>query len=106
MNQVLQNSFSSDIFAIIISLILGVGIAIIYVRYLRRLRTPPHERTSIDTYGLLIFGVIAILIGLSGITFLFCVYFDISTIIVFILSLLVFTALFVFSARRGYKKSL
>ena len=88
-------------------LILGVGIAILYVRYLRRCkRTPSHERTSIDTDGLLIyFGMIAIVIGLSGITFLFYVYPDISTIIVFLLSLLLFTALFVFSARRSYKKS-
>ncbi len=106
MDQVLQNSISSDSFAIVVSLILAVGIAILYVRYLRRLRTPPHERTSVDTYGLLIFGMITILIGLSGITFLFYAYPKISTIIVFLLSLLVFTTLFVFSARRSYKKSL
>jgi len=105
MDQFLQSRFSSGLSAIVISLLLGVGIAILYVRYLRRLRTPPHERTSVDTYGLLIFGVITIIISLSGLILLFSAYRDLSTIIVFVLSLLVFTALFVFSAKRSYKKS-
>lgn len=106
MDQALRISISSDIFAIVIGLVVGAGIAIIYVRYLRRLRTPAHERTRVDIYGLLIIGVIAILAGLSGMTLLFYTYPRILTILVFILSLLVFTTGFVFTAKHSYKRNL
>jgi drug/metabolite transporter (DMT)-like permease len=106
MDQALRNSLSSDILTLAMSAIIAIGIALIYVRYLRRLRTPPHERTVVDTYGLLTLGLILILVGLSVMTFLFFIDHGIATIIVFILTLLVFTAFFVFTARRSYKKSL
>jgi uncharacterized membrane protein YbhN (UPF0104 family) len=106
MDQVLRNSIGSGILAIVIGMIAGVGIAILYIRYLRRLRIPARDRTGVDTYGLLILGIIAILLGSGGIIFLFYAYPNILTIVVLLLSLLFFTAWFAFAARRGYKRSL
>ncbi len=106
MDQVLRNSIGSGILAIVIGMIVGVGIAIFYVRYLRRLRTPAQARTSIDTYGLLILGIIAILVGTSCMVLLFSAYPGVLTVTVLLLSSLFFTALFVLTAKRSYKRSL
>lgn len=106
MDQVLRNSIGSTILAIVIGMIVGVGIAILYVRYLRRLRTPVQERTSVDTYGLLILGIIAILIGLGCMIFLYYAYPNVLTVMVLLLSGLFFTAWFSFAARYSYKRNL
>jgi hypothetical protein len=106
MDQVLRNSVGSGILAIMIGMIVGVGIAIFYVRYLRRLRIPAQERTSIDTYGLLILGIIAVLVGTSCAVLLFFAYPGVVTITTLLFSLLFFTTWFALTARHSYKRSL
>ena len=106
MNQIFQNTIGSAILAIVISMIAGVGIALFYVRYLRQLRIPAQERTGVDTYGLLILGIIAMLVGVGGMVLLFYIYPTVVTIVMLLLFLMLFTSLFVFVARRSYKRSL